>query len=254
MLPFSILSLFFNVISGPSFSHPVASSLAPLWHCFEPPPPTHLSLLQLLFNNPIWLPLFARPFLYQFCRSFLKRISGPSFSHPVASLLAPLWQCFQPCFPFAVERSDPRVAPKEKEQEGHSGFGSSFGLPHRDCSAADSLCCEEEGKDCLKDAASNHPAILKVWMHLNDATLNNGCMCVVPREFDTDFARTDNHHAHMNPATEVRAGLSSKIHFPLHGVRALPAPAGSLIAWHGNTIHWGPLACVMQKHRANRSP
>jgi hypothetical protein len=131
------------------------------------------------------------------------------------------------------------TVPKEKEQEGHRGFGSSFGLPHRDYSAADSLYREEEEKDCPKDTASDHPAILNVWIPLNDATLDNGCMYVVPREFDADFARTDSHHAHMNPATEVRAGLSSKIHFPLHGVRALPAPAGSLIAWYGNTIHWG---------------
>jgi hypothetical protein len=133
------------------------------------------------------------------------------------------------------------TVPKEKEHEGHRGFGSSFGLPHRDYSAADSLYREEEeeGKGCPKAAASDHPAILNVWIPLNDATLDNGCMYVVPREFDTDFARTDNHHAHMNPATEVQCGLSSKIHFPLHGVRALPAPAGSLIAWYGNTIHWG---------------
>ena len=138
----------------------------------------------------------------------------------------------------AVSSINPTV-PKEKEQESHRGLGSSFGLPHRDYSAADSLYHEAEGKDCPKDAASDHPAILNVWIPLNDATLDNGCMYVVPREFDTDFARTDNHHAHMNPATEVQRGKSSKIQFPLHGVRALPAPAGSLIAWYGNTIHWG---------------
>lgn len=142
----------------------------------------------------------------------------------------------------AVSSINPTV-PKEKEDEGHRGFGSSFGLPHRDYSAVDSLYHDpdeegEEGKVGPK-AATDHPAILNVWIPLNDATLDNGCMYVVPREFDTDFARTDGHHAHMNPATEVQRGLSSKIHFPLHGVRALPAPAGSMIAWYGNTIHWG---------------
>jgi hypothetical protein len=133
----------------------------------------------------------------------------------------------------AVSRLNTTV-PKERDEEGHRGFGSSFGLPHRDYSAAESLHHEggEDGKES--------PKILTVWIPLNDATLDNGCMYVVPREFDTDFARTDsNHHAHMNPATEVQRGLSSKIHFPLHGVRALPAPAGSLLAWYGNTIHWG---------------
>jgi len=131
----------------------------------------------------------------------------------------------------AVSRLNSTV-PKERDEEGHRGFGSSFGLPHRDYSAAESLHHEGENE-------KESPAILTVWIPLNDATLDNGCMYVVPREFDTDFARTDNHHAHMNPATEVQRGLSSKIHFPLHGVRALPAPAGSLLAWSGNTIHWG---------------
>eukprot|EP00571_Detonula_confervacea_P006938 CAMPEP_0172320740 /NCGR_PEP_ID=MMETSP1058-20130122/41285_1 /TAXON_ID=83371 /ORGANISM="Detonula confervacea, Strain CCMP 353" /LENGTH=779 /DNA_ID=CAMNT_0013036067 /DNA_START=84 /DNA_END=2423 /DNA_ORIENTATION=+ len=116
---------------------------------------------------------------------------------------------------------------KEKNEEGHRGLGSSFGLPHRDYSAANSLYCEE------------HPAVLTVWIPLNDATTENGCMYVVPKEFDADFSRRDDHHAHMNPATEVQRGSSSKIHFPLHGARALPAPAGSLIAWYGNAIHWG---------------
>lgn len=119
------------------------------------------------------------------------------------------------------------IVPKEKQEDEHRGLGSSFGLPHRDYSAADSLYCDDE------------PAVLTVWIPLNDATNNNGCIYVVPREFDTDFSRTDGHHAHMNPAAEVQRGVSSKIHFPLHGVRALPAPAGSLIAWYGNTIHWG---------------
>ena len=134
------------------------------------------------------------------------------------------------------------TVPKEKEEGGHRGFGSSFGLPHRDYSAADSLHhdeCEGGDENGYPKATIDHPAILNVWIPLNEATLDNGCMYVVPREFDTDFARTDGHHAHMNPATEVQRGLSSKIHFPLHGVRALPAPAGSLIAWYGNTIHWG---------------
>jgi hypothetical protein len=109
--------------------------------------------------------------------------------------------------------------PKEKEEEGHRGFGSSFGLPHRDYSAADSLYYEDEGKD----GQSDHPAILNVWIPLNDAALDNGCMYVVPREFGTDF---------VNPDTkEVMRGQPSKIYFPLHGVRALPAPAGFLIAW-----------------------
>jgi len=137
------------------------------------------------------------------------------------------------------------TVPKEKEEEhecehdqthNYRGLGSSFGLPHRDYSAVDSLYCDDDDDGNHKQ---HSPAVLTVWIPLNDATTTNGCMYVVPKEFDTDFATTDGRHAHMNPAVEVQRGVSSKIQFPLHGVRALPAPAGSLIAWYGNTIHWG---------------
>jgi hypothetical protein len=136
------------------------------------------------------------------------------------------------------------TVPKERAAEtenGFRGFGSSFGLPHRDFSASDSIVAVDRvGKEDIEETDTNDdPAILTVWIPINDATLDNGCMYVVPREFDADFSRTDDEHCHMNPATEVQRGVSSKIHFPLHGVRALPAPAGSLISWYGNTIHWG---------------
>jgi hypothetical protein len=131
----------------------------------------------------------------------------------------------------AVSGVNPTV-PQERVEEGHRGFGSSFGLPHRDFSAAESMVRNDQEE-------VDDPTILTVWIPLNDATLENGCIYVVPREFDSDFDATDKRHAHMNPATEVQRGRSAKIHFPLHGVRALPAPAGSLLAWYGNTIHWG---------------
>lgn len=127
------------------------------------------------------------------------------------------------------------TAPKEKDEgreEGrqYRGLGASFGLPHRDYSSSQSL-----------HGDTDHPAVMTVWIPLNDVTTENGCMYVVPREFDVDFSRRDagDQHVHMNPAVEVRRGVSSKIHFPLHGARALPVPAGSLVAWYGNTIHWG---------------
>merc|ERR1712238_326878 len=107
--------------------------------------------------------------------------------------------------------------PKEKE-EGHNceqgenthnyrGLGSSFGLPHRDYSAVDSLYYGgNDNDDDVDEHHPNHqkqqhrpPAVLTVWIPLNDATTTNGCMYVVPKEFDPDFATTDGRHAHMNP-------------------------------------------------------
>jgi hypothetical protein len=87
---FQFCSSFFDVISGWSLSHPVVSLLARLWCCFQLFPPTHSSLVHLPFNDPSPLPLMSRPIFFQFHCSFFNVISGPSFSHPVVSLLAPL--------------------------------------------------------------------------------------------------------------------------------------------------------------------
>jgi ectoine hydroxylase-related dioxygenase (phytanoyl-CoA dioxygenase family) len=77
-----------------------------------------------------------------------------------------------------------------------------------------------------------------VWIPVNDATLENGCMYIVPREFDSNFDRPEDHD-HMRSATAVRGAGISKLRFALNGARAVPAQAGSLLSWCGNTIHWG---------------
>jgi hypothetical protein len=109
-------------------------------------------------------------------------------------------------------------------------IGQSFGLPHRDYPASEALFAD--------GPLAGAPKLLNAWIPLNDATPSNGCMHVVPREFDGMFARAED-PAHMRPAAEVRGGAVCKLRFGLHGARALPAPAGSLLLWYGNTIHWG---------------
>lgn len=106
-------------------------------------------------------------------------------------------------------------------------IGQSFGLPHRDFSASEAL--GDDGKT---------PQLLTVWIPVNDATLENGCMYVVPREFDENFDRPED-HGHMRSATAVRGTSVCKLRFPVNGARALPAQSGSLLVWNGNTIHWG---------------
>ena len=148
-------------------------------------------------------------------------------------------------------------------------IGQSFGLPHRDYPASEAWFLEEShaGSEDAKEGTNNAdndngttatatttlltttPAphtmtttvlkLLNVWIPINDATLDNGCIHILPREFDPCFARPDD-HAHMRAATGAPGGKSvCKIRFPLQCSRALPAPAGSLLAWSGNTIHWG---------------
>ena len=117
------------------------------------------------------------------------------------------------------------VAPHGSAAPGAT-VGSNFGLPHRDYPASEALY--EDGET---------PKLLSVWIPVTDATLENGCMFAVPREFDTCFEKHQD-QAHMRSAGEVRPGVY-KLRFPVQGARALPADAGSVLCWNGNTIHWG---------------
>lgn len=77
--------------------------------------------------------------------------------------------------------------------------------------------------------ADNTPNSLTVWLPLTDATPLNGCMYVLPAPFDPDLHRP---------------GVSAKNEFHFSGdqvqnIRALPATAGSLLAWNQSLVHWG---------------
>ena len=88
---------------------------------------------------------------------------------------------------------------------GHREIGQSFGLPHRDYPASESWFIEQGGggvdgnadgtkgtPGVVTDAVTTiAPKLLNVWIPLNDVTLDNGCIHVLPREFDTCFAHPD---------------------------------------------------------------
>ena len=82
---------------------------------------------------------------------------------------------------------------------------------------------------------------------MTEATLDNGCLVVLPKQSDPLWARAD-HPGHTRAATEVGgdgpaggggAGQVTELRFPVAAARPLPARKGALIAWHGNTVHWG---------------
>jgi ectoine hydroxylase-related dioxygenase (phytanoyl-CoA dioxygenase family) len=79
----------------------------------------------------------------------------------------------------------------------------------------------------------NMPNRLSVWIPFSEATLENGCMYVVPQdrvpETVGDFSKLTN-----ISRAELQALLQSS--------RALPAPAGSILGWHFQLIHWGSTA------------
>jgi hypothetical protein len=74
---------------------------------------------------------------------------------------------------------------------------------------------------------------LTTWIPLTDATLDNGCMYVVPK----DFA-----YGGHPPKRERLRSLTVTSEYCLellHSCRAIPASAGSILGWDPQTIHWG---------------
>lgn len=74
------------------------------------------------------------------------------------------------------------------------------------------------------------PSRLTAWLALTDATLDNGCLHVVPAPFAGGLA------ARFHEAEQ--ADMNEVIRL-LHGVRALPVDAGALIGWRLDVLHWG---------------
>jgi len=127
------------------------------------------------------------------------------------------------------------------DRAGRRYVGNNFGVPHRDYAVKDvrrgtetnlspSATGANETKTKTKTETETKtnlspPEVVSVWLPVVDVTRRNGCMYVVPVEYD---ARDDS-----TPPTFDRAGA----------IALAPAKAGSLMAWAGDTIHWGT-ACA----------
>lgn len=75
--------------------------------------------------------------------------------------------------------------------------------------------------------ADNSPHSLTVWLPFSDATTLNGCIYVLPVQHDEHFRR------------RVWDGSDNTKVDDVQNIRALPAPAGSLLAWNQAILHWG---------------
>lgn len=95
-------------------------------------------------------------------------------------------------------------------QKGESGW-----KPHRD-------------KSSMSLFPDGTPKSLTIWLPLTDATTLNGCMYIVPADRD--------------PTYGTEADKEWKFGFP--DIRALPAAAGSLLAWNQAVLHWGSRSSV----------
>ena len=102
----------------------------------------------------------------------------------------------------------------EAAASGKRYMGNNFGVPHRDYS--------------LRDAVNKNGStqILSLWIPLNRVTETNGCMYIVSKKDDKDGGVGD--VAKSMP--EVPRGAAKPL---------APVDPGTLLAWAGNTIHWG---------------
>lgn len=85
---------------------------------------------------------------------------------------------------------------KAASTDGNRYVGTNFALPHRDYTYGDTY--DAEGK----------PQLLTVWVPVAEVTVDNGCMYVVPREFDANFERDDMQQHMLVQSTGWLAGKS----------------------------------------------
>jgi hypothetical protein len=134
------------------------------------------------------------------------------------------WQIFQGLAPFlsAVLGPDYRLLPAfwifyVEPMDAAAGW-----RPHRDLPDA-------------SIAADNMPDSLTIWLPLTHATPLNGCMYVLPMQWDDNFHR-------RNTPEGMETVLQGA---QLQNIRALPARSGSFLAWNQALFHWGGRASKM---------
>ena len=113
--------------------------------------------------------------------------------------------------------------------------GDAFATPHRDYSAKEAWSNDAWHRGATGSLGT--PKLVCVWVPLTDATLDAGCLHVVPRWSDRLFDDPD-HPDHLRPAHPEADG-GHALRFPAGAARAIPAEAGSVCVWAGQTIHYG---------------
>ena len=73
-------------------------------------------------------------------------------------------------------------------------------------------------------------ARVSVWLALTDATVDNGCIHIVPPEVLPEVFRTTNLDTTVVMSDVLRA---------MHGTRAMPVRAGAALGWEFDVFHWG---------------
>jgi hypothetical protein len=75
---------------------------------------------------------------------------------------------------------------------------------------------------------------LTVWIPLSDATVDNGCMYLIPQDRVSS--------AGLNDFWSRVYVTKDELGVLLWSTKALPAAAGSLLGWNSKMVHWGSMA------------
>ncbi len=80
------------------------------------------------------------------------------------------------------------------------------------------------------DYRGSGDTFLSLWIPLSDASVDNGCMFLLPADASREISTA---------VDEQRDLPSSTFRRMLQDIIALPVPAGSMIGWRGDLLHWG---------------
>jgi hypothetical protein len=72
---------------------------------------------------------------------------------------------------------------------------------------------------------------LTIWIPLSDATVDSGCMCVLPKHL---VPRRLAGRWYETPTLEMKEAIRV-----IHAARPLPAKAGAIVGWNAGLLHWG---------------
>jgi hypothetical protein len=157
----------------------------------------------------------------------------------VPRLTAPLLECIEtvrkggwpPVFAYVYEQFWTlwRIAPITQILTASLGAGYRW-IPHGWCHYVQPV---RGASGWPPHVDGNLPNRMSIWLPLTDATLNNGCIYLVPKDLN-DSA--------IGERRELRHASNLQMRELLQRSLALPAPAGSLLGWYFRVLHWGSTA------------
>jgi phytanoyl-CoA dioxygenase PhyH len=172
--------------------------------------------------------------------SSLDRYGYFSAESPIAeSLTAPLLECIEtvrkagwpPVFAYVYDQFWTlwQIAPIAQILTATLGNGYKF-IPHFWCHYVQPV---RGASGWSPHIDGDLPNRMSIWVPLTDATIDNGCIYLVPKDMYTSA---------IGERRELRDASNLQMRELLQRGRALPAPAGSLLGWQFQVLHWGSTA------------